>query len=192
MLLYHLHDWQHAALAPFRLAANAAQATFQNPFFPGTHTQVGRTIAAGAQLFERTTRRFTKPIFGLDTIRIAREPVEIEEEIVLAKPFCRLLHFKRHVNRNDPKVLVVAPMSGHHSTLLRGTVEALLQEHDVYITDWIDAKMVPLSKGKFDLEDYIEYVMDFIRKLGPDVHLFAVCQPAPAVGTCQPVAADAA
>jgi poly(3-hydroxybutyrate) depolymerase len=181
MLLYHIHDWQRAALSPFRLAAAASQAAFQNPFFPASYTRVGRAIAAGAELFERTTRRFSKPIFGLNTARIFREPVKVEEEIVLHKSFCRLLHFKRHIARDDPRVLIVAPMSGHHSTLLRGTVEAMLPDHDVYITDWIDAKMVPLALGKFDLEDYISYVMDFIRHLGPDVHILAICQPAPAV-----------
>ena len=99
----------------------------------------------------------------------------------MTKPFCKLLHFKRHIRNSDPRVLIVAPMSGHHATLLRGTVESMLPDHDVYITDWVDAKIVPLSQGKFDLEDYISYVMDFIRLLGPDVHVVAVCQPAPAV-----------
>ena len=106
------------------------------------------------------------------------------------KPFGRLLHFKRAVETKDPKVLLVAPMSGHHATLLRGTVEAMLPEHDVYITDWIDAKMVPLALGKFDLEDYISYVMEFIRHLGPDVHLLAICQPAPAVLAAVALMAD--
>ena len=190
MFLYHMHDWQHAALAPFRFAANTAHATFQNPFFPASYTRFGRVVSAGTEVFERATRRFTKPTFGLGTTRIFRKPVKVEEEITLIKPFCRLLHFKRHTDRKDPKILIVAPMSGHHSTLLRGTVEAMLPEHDVYITDWIDAKMVPLALGKFDLEDYITYVMDFIRHLGPDVHLLAICQPAPAVLAAVALMAD--
>jgi len=181
MLLYHLHDWQRAALAPFRLAAEAAHAAFQNPFFPASYTRFGRVVAAGAEMFERTTRRFGKPIFGLDSVKIFRKPVKVEEEIVLTKPFCRLLHFKRDVKNDDPRVLVVAPMSGHYATLLRGTVEDMLPDHDVYITDWLNARDVPLAMGKFDLEDYITYVMEFIRHLGPDVHLLAICQPAPAV-----------
>jgi len=168
-------------MAPFRMVAEATQAAFQNPFLPASYTRFGRVLAAGAELFERTTRRFGKPVFGLDTVRIFREPVAVTEEVVLQKPFCNLLHFKRAIDRNDPRVLIVAPMSGHHSTLLRGTVEAMLPDHDVYITDWMDAKLVPLSAGKFDLEDYIAYVMDFIRFLGPEVHLIAVCQPAPPV-----------
>jgi poly(3-hydroxybutyrate) depolymerase len=177
MLLYHIHDWQRAAMTPFRFAAEATQAAFQNPFFPGAYTRFGRSVAASAEVFERLTRRFNKPVFGLNSTKICREPVAIEEEIVLEKPFCRLLHFKRATDAADPRVLVVAPISGHHATLLRGTVEAMLPDHDVYITDWIDAKMVPLAAGKFDLEDYISYVMEFSRFLGPDVHLLAVCQP---------------
>ncbi len=178
MMLYHFHDWQRAAMAPFRMAAEATQIAFQNPFMQGNPTRFGRTIAASAELFERSTRNFAKPSFGLKHTKIGGENVAVTEEIVLSKAFCNLRHFKRATENNDPKVLIVAPISGHHATLLRGTVEAMLPEHDVYITDWIDAKLVPASKGKFDLEDNIEYIMDFSRFLGPDVHLVAVCQPA--------------
>ena len=186
MLLYHFHDFQHAVLAPWRMAAEATQAAFQNPFMPSTYTRAGRAIAAGAELFERTTRRFGKPRFGLDSVKSRGTAIDINEEIVTQKPFCRLIRFQRDTDDTeladmmaaDPKVLIVAPMSGHHATLLRGTVEAMLPEHEVYITDWLDAKLVPLSQGKFDLEDYITYVMDFMRMLGPDVHVLAVCQPA--------------
>ncbi|MFY9287268.1 MAG: polyhydroxyalkanoate depolymerase [Alphaproteobacteria bacterium] len=181
MLLYHIHDWHRASMAPFRMVAEATQAAFQNPFFPGSYTRFGRTIAAGAELFERTTRKFTKPTFGLHTTKVLGDQVKVEEEYVLKKPFCNLLHFKRHTDVKHPRVLIVAPMSGHHATLLRGTVEAMLPEHDVYITDWIDAKMVPQAAGQFDLEDYISYVMEFIRFLGSDIHLLAICQPAPPV-----------
>jgi poly(3-hydroxybutyrate) depolymerase len=177
MFLYHLYDWERAAMEPLRLVAEATKSLFQHPFFPGSNTEFGNAIAAGAELFERTTRQYVKPSFGLKTVKIFREQVAVEEEVVVIKPFCRLLHFKRHIDQTDPRVLIIAPMSGHHATLLRGTVESMLPDHDVYITDWIDAKMVPLSQGKFDLEDYVTYVMDFIRLLGPDVHLLAVCQP---------------
>lgn len=181
MFLYHIHDWQKASLAPFRVFAEATQAAFKNPLLPASNTHFGRAMAAGAELFERTTRRFTKPVFGLNSTRIACENTPVTEEFVVRKPFCNLLHFKRATSNKDPRVLIIAPMSGHHATLLRGTVEAMLPDHDVYITDWIDAKMVPLSAGKFDLEDYISYIMEFIRFLGPDVHLLAICQPAPPV-----------
>lgn len=178
MVLYQLYDLQHAALTPLRLIAEATQATFQNPFFPGSYTRLGRTIAAGAELIERTTRRWGKPEFGLPATSVRGREVKVSEVPVLTKPFCTLLNFQREVPHDDPKVLLVAPMSGHYATLLRGTVEALIQNHDVYITDWHDAKMVPLSRGRFDLDDYIDYVMEFIRYLGPDVHVMAVCQPA--------------
>jgi len=181
MMLYHLHDFRRATLTPFRFAAEATKATFQNPLFPASQTKFGRAIAAGAELFERTTRHFVKPVFGLTTTSIFGETVQVDEEVVMTKPFCKLLHFNRHIGNSDPRVLIVAPMSGHHATLLRGTVESMLPDHDVYITDWVDARIVPLSQGKFDLDDYISYVIDFIRLLGPDVHVFAVCQPAPAV-----------
>lgn len=178
MFLYHLHDWQHAALAPLRLAAEATHAAFHHPLFPAAQkTHFGRSVAAGAELFERSTRRFTKPSFNIRSIRVGREDVEVTEEILLTKPFCRLLHFKAERARAVPRVLLVAPMSGHHATLLRGTVESLLADHDVIITDWIDAKLVPLYQGKFDLEDYIAYLMEFMRKLGPDLHVIGVCQP---------------
>lgn len=176
--LYQLYDLSHALMTPMRLAAEATQSVFQNPFLPTSYTSMGRAIAAGAELIERTTRRFGKPEFDLKTTTIGGRSIDVIEEVAKVKPFCRLLHFQRLTPHRDPRVLVVAPMSGHHATLLRGTVEALLPDHDVFITDWIDARQVPLSKGKFDLDDYIAYLIDFIRLLGPDVHLLAVCQPA--------------
>ncbi len=185
MLLYHLHDMQNAALAPLRLAAEATQVTFQNPFIPGAYTQIGRAIAAGAEIFERSTRSYSRPSFNLNAIKLRGNTLKIEQEVVATKPFCQLLHFKRIANdpdiaaqiARDPRVLIIAPLSGNFATLLRGTVEAMLPEHDVYITDWTDAKMVPLALGSFDLEDNITYVIEFIKMLGPDVHVMAVCQP---------------
>ncbi|MAJ63061.1 MAG: poly(3-hydroxybutyrate) depolymerase [Micavibrio sp. TMED2] len=177
-MLYQIYDMNQAALAPMRFAAELTQAAFQNPLFPLSYTRFGRTVAAGAEMFERTTRRFAKPEFGLHRTEIDGREVTVEEETIVEKPFCRLLRFKRDTKRNDPKLLVVAPMSGHHATLLRGTVEALLPHHDVYITDWIDARHVPLKDGKFNLDTYIDYVIDFVNELGPETHLMAVCQPA--------------
>lgn len=177
-MLYHLYDLQHAALTPLRFIAEATQQTFQNPFVPAAYTKVGRAMAAGAELIERTTRRWGKPEFGLDTTQIGGRTVAVTEKVVLDKPFGSLVNFQRAIPHNDPKLLLVAPLSGHYATLLRGTVQALLPHHDVYITDWTDAKLVPLARGRFDLEDYIDYVMDFIRHLGPNTHVMAVCQPA--------------
>lgn len=175
---YSMYDTHQVLLTPLRLLAEGTQVAFQSPYNPLAFTGLGRSIAAGAELFERITRRFGKPRFELGQTVCDGMQVAVSEEITLEKPFGALLHFKRHVARTDPKVLVVAPMSGHHATLLRGTVAALLPEHDVYITDWTDAKHVPLRQGKFDLEDYIAYVIDFIKAIGPDTHLIAVCQPA--------------
>ncbi|MGE3769625.1 MAG: polyhydroxyalkanoate depolymerase [Bdellovibrionales bacterium] len=176
--IYSLYDIQQIMLTPARLMAEAAQVAFQSPYNPLSFTGMGRSIAAGAEVFERITRRFGKPQFGLSQTVIAGQQVQVTEEIVAMKPFCHLMHFKRHTDALHPKLLIVAPMSGHHATLLRGTVAALLPEHDVYITDWVDAKHVPMREGTFDLEDYIAYVIDFIKLLGGNIHLLAVCQPA--------------
>jgi poly(3-hydroxybutyrate) depolymerase len=177
-LLYHLYELQHALLTPARLSAELTKTVYQNPWNPLSYTQYGRTVAAGAELFERVTRRFGKPSFELTETRIDGHKVEISEEIIVEKPFCTLLHFKRKTKRRDPRVLIVAPMSGHFATLLRGTVEALLPHHEVYITDWNDARQVPLAAGRFNLDDYIAYVRSFLSLLGPNTHVIAVCQPA--------------
>jgi len=177
-LLYHLYDLHHAMLTPLRLQAEVARTVFQSPLNPLSYTQIGRNVSAGAEVFERTTRRFGKPEFGLDETEIDGKKINVFEEVIVEKPFCRLLHFKRKTKRNDPQVLIVAPISGHHATLLRGTVEALLPHHDVYITDWIDTRQVPASDGRFNLDDYINYVREFLSLLGPETHVIAVCQPA--------------
>ena len=179
---YSLYDLQQAFLLPLRLMAETVEIGCRNPYNPLSYTALGRTLAAGAELFERTTRRFGKPQFELtQTVKDGRQ-IAVTETIVAHKPFCTLLHFARDLPITDgvpdPKLLIVAPMSGHHATLLRGTVAALLPDHDVYITDWIDARQVPQRHGAFDLEDYTGYVIDFIKLLGPDVHVLAVCQPA--------------
>ena len=180
-MLYQLHDLSHFMAAPMRLAAEITGAMFRNPFHPLSHSRLGHVVTAGAEMIERTTRRYEKPQWGLPTTEIEGKKVAVTVESVLSKPFCQLLHFKRDTKRQDPRVLIVAPMSGHYATLLRGTVEAMLPEHNVYITDWVNAKHVPLSAGRFDLEDNITYIMDFIRHLGADCHVVAVCQPAPSV-----------
>lgn len=177
-MLYHLYDLQHALLTPARFAAEMTRAAFQNPWNPVSHTQVGRTIAASAEVFERVTRRFGEPEWGLPETIIDGKTVKVTEETIVEKAFCQLIHFKRETKRRDPRVLIVAPMSGHYATLLRGTVEALLPHHDVYVTDWTDARQVPLSEGRFNLDDFITYLREFMSLLGPQTHLIAVCQPA--------------
>lgn len=182
-MLYQALDAQLASLTPLRVAAEALQQVFTHPLLPGSYTPAGRAAAAGLELFERATRRYPKPAFGFGSVTVDGAAVPVREEIVAEKPFCRLLHFARDTAaaRTDPVVLVVAPMSGHYATLLRGTVAALLPEHEVYVTDWLDARAVPLARGAFGLGDYIDYVVDFLRLLGPDAHVLAVCQPSPPV-----------
>src|SRR4029079_17861775 len=136
---------------------------------------------AAAELFERSTRRYAKPEWGIDTVMVGGERAPINIATAWERPFCRLLHFERmfcHMpQRPQPKLLIVAPMSGHYATLLRGTVEAFLPNHDVYITEWVDARMVPLADGRFDLADYIDYVISMLHALGGETHVVAVCQP---------------
>lgn len=179
-MLYYLYEMNHAALAPWRALADASLNFWRSPANPLSGTQLGRSWAAGLELFERTTRRYGKPEFGiLDTI-INDELVAIEEVVSSEKPFCRLLNFRKmDAVRSAPehKLLIVAPMSGHYATLLRGTVEAMLPHFDVYITDWIDARMVPAPEGTFDLDEYVDYVSAFLRQLGPGTSVMAVCQP---------------
>ena len=181
MSYYQLYEFNHAALGPFRAAADATRIYFQNPLNPLTHTPFGRSIAAAAELFERTTRRYGKPDFGLHTTSVHGVRVAVHERVVWERPFCRLLHFEKTLSWNgrpQPKLLIVAPMSGHYATLLRGTVETMLPEHDVYITDWVDARMVPMSEGGFDLDDYIDYLISMLHLLGAGANIMAVCQPA--------------
>ena len=180
-MLYQLYELQHALLTPVRFHAEIARNLFQSPWNPLSYTQAGRTVAAGAEMLERSTRRFGRPDFGLHETEIDGKKITVIEEIALDKPFGDLLHFKRATKRNDPRVLIVAPMSGHYATLLRGTVKALLPHHDVYITDWEDSRQVPLKDGNFNLDNYITYLREFLAALGPETHVIAVCQPAPMV-----------
>lgn len=175
--LYSLKEMHHAGLAPTRMMANAAKHMFNNPMNPLSYTGVGRQMAAAGELVERITQNYPKPEFGLTHTNIAGKHVDVWEEIVVEKAFCNLLHFKRSGKHSDAKLLIVAPMSGHYATLLRGTVEAMLPHHDVYITDWKNAREVPLYKGDFDLNTYIDYVIEFLHTLGAGTHTMAVCQP---------------
>jgi poly(3-hydroxybutyrate) depolymerase len=177
LLLYHLYDFQQAALAPLRFTAETLQQVFSHPLSPMSYTRLGRVVAAGAEMVERSTRRYRKPEFGLKQTRIGDEDVAVRETTVLRKPFCDLIRFERDTTRDDPRVLLVAPMSGHYATLLRDTVAGLLPDHDIYITDWIGAAEVPHQHGDFDLDTYVEYVIEFLAHLGPDTHVIAVCQP---------------
>ncbi len=178
---YQMYEMAFAALAPARAVSDASRFVFANPFNPLSMTPLAKNIAASAEMFERVTRRYGKPAFGLSRTTVAGETVPIAEQIVWERPFCRLVHFRRvglELAKPQPKLLLVAPMSGHYATLLRGTVETFLPTHDVYITDWVDARMAPLAAGGFDLDDYIDYLRDMLARLGPGVHTIGVCQPA--------------
>ncbi|MDB5597603.1 MAG: polyhydroxyalkanoate depolymerase [Hyphomicrobiales bacterium] len=182
---YQMYEMAHAALVPARAWSDATRLLFKSPMNPLAHTALGKNVAASAELFERITRRYGKPIFGFETTEVNGERVAITEEIVWERPFCKLIHFSRSTTRlarPQPKLLIVAPVSGHYATLLRGTVEAFLPHYEVYITDWSDARMVPLSEGGFDLDDYIDYLISMFTLLGKDsegagLHTLGVCQP---------------
>ncbi|XUY26711.1 polyhydroxyalkanoate depolymerase [Agrobacterium sp. rho-8.1] len=179
-MFYQFYEMNHAAMMPLRASADMMRQAFNNPVNPLSNTAFGRSLDAGFEVFERLTRRYGKPQFEVPSTVVDGQSVAVSEEIVWAQPFCNLLHFKRDLpvgHAADPKVLLVAPMSGHYATLLRGTVEALLPSADLYITDWIDARTVALDDGRFDLDDYIDYLIDMLHHLGPSVHVVAVCQP---------------
>jgi len=176
-MLYTLYAWQQTALAPLRLAAVAGQHFFSASTFPFVETRTARTIAAACEMVERSTRSYGKPPFGIDVVEIGGRTVPVTEEIVAGNAFGSLLRFKREGAERDPRVLLVAPLSGHYATLLRGTVAALLPGHDVHITDWHDAKSIPAAAGSFDLDDYIDQIISYLHALGPGTHVIAVCQP---------------
>ena len=180
MSYYQLYEMNHAAVGPMRAMADAAKFYFQNPLNPLSGTPFGRSMAAAAEMFERTTRRYGKPELGIGETTTHGVRVPVVEKVLWERPFCRLIHFEKGpsaVSGEQPKLLIVAPMSGHYATLLRGTVTTMLPDHDVYITDWVDARMVPLSNGHFDLDDYIDYVISILHFLGGGAHIMAVCQP---------------
>jgi poly(3-hydroxybutyrate) depolymerase len=179
--LYWFYEMSHAALNPSRALADATRLYFRNPINPLAHTQFGKSMAAACEMFERTTRRYGKPDWGISSTLVGGTRVPVRIQTVWERPFCRLVHFERQFEQapraKHPHVLIVAPMSGHYATLVRGTVEAFLPKHDVYVTDWTDARMVPVSAGRFDLDDYIDYVISLLHVLGGDCHVVAVCQP---------------
>jgi poly(3-hydroxybutyrate) depolymerase len=179
--MYWFYEMSHAALNPSRALADATRLFFKNPINPLSFTTYGKSIAAACELFERSTRRYGRPEWRINSTLVGGERVPVQISTVWERPFCRLLHFERlfgrRPHRPQPQLLIVAPMSGHFATLLRGTVEAFLPNHDVYVTDWSDARMVPLSEGRFDLDDYIDYVISMLHALGGDTHILAVCQP---------------
>jgi poly(3-hydroxybutyrate) depolymerase len=189
--LYQLHEAQRALATPLRWAAEANQMLFRHPLNALSYTAPGRAIAAASELVHTQLKPHRKPEFGLTHTEIDGVTIPVVEEVVLHTPFCRLLHFARPDAPPQPKLLLVAPLSGHFATLLRGTVEALLPHLDIYVTDWRDARDVPLTHGPFDLDDYIDLVIDCLQLLGPNTHAMAVCQPSvPVLAAAALMAAD--
>ena len=179
-MLYQLHELQRSFLNPMTALAEAGAKAFSDPHNPLSFLPFSNRMAANYELFYRLGKEYEKPAFNLHSTIIDGVEVPVLARVVVDKPFCKLLHFQRFFEGKapaDPRVLLVAPLSGHHSTLLRDTVRQLLHSHDVYITDWVDARMVPMSAGPFHLDDYVHYIQDFIRFLGPEVHCISVCQP---------------
>lgn len=190
-MLYSLVEMNRAAMAPLRLAAKASQAYLASPLNPIGNSELGRSMRAAADIFESTTRHYGKPDWDLPVTRINGVDVRVTPKTIWSTPWCRMVHFSRDAGdmlkargekaKRQSRLLIVAPLSGHYATLLRGTVEAFLPSHEVYVTDWTDARTVPIWLGRFDLDDYIEHIRDMLTHLGGGANVLAVCQPGPPV-----------
>ena len=184
-MLYQIYETQRALMSPFAEFASASAKLYNHPLSPFAQGPLAQRISASFDLLHRLAKDYEKPPFAITAATVGGVEIAVQEQVALHKPFCRLLRFKRFTDdsqaldtmKEQPTVLLVAPLSGHHSTLLRDTVKSLLHDHKVYITDWTDARMVPLAEGAFHLDDYVEYVQEFIRHCGPRVHVISVCQP---------------
>ncbi|MFT3719887.1 polyhydroxyalkanoate depolymerase [Pseudorhodoferax sp.] len=176
-MLYQAYQLQSDLMSPMRLLAQSLGALL---WLPNTERSPLRALAAACTVFSRMRLTHQRPAYGIDEALVDGQTVPVAEEVVLKKPFGQLLHFRRAMPPRatpQPRMLLVAPLSGHFSTLLRDTVRTLLQDHDVYVTDWINARDVALRHGRFGLDDYVAYVIEFIAALGPGAHVMAVCQP---------------
>ena len=184
-MLYQIYETQRAMMAPFAEFASASAKLYSHPLSPFAQTPMSQRVSAAFDLMHRLAKEYEKPAFGITSVEVDGVEVAVQERVAIHKPLCRLLRFKRFTDdshalqtmKSQPTVLVVAPLSGHHSTLLRDTVRSLLQHHKVFITDWTDARMVPVEAGPFHLDDYVHYVQEFIRHIGPHMHVISVCQP---------------
>ena len=177
-MLYDAYEVQRSLLAGASRVASMGAGWLNNPANPLSYGSMGPIVAASLDVFAHAAASRGKPEFGIDQVKVGKKKVDVFEEVGLRKPFGQLKHFRKDGVEGQPKLLIVAPMSGHYATLLRGTVERMLPKHDVFITDWADAKLVPLSNGSFDLDDYVDYLVEFLAAIGPGAHMLAVCQPA--------------
>jgi poly(3-hydroxybutyrate) depolymerase len=176
-MLYDTYQIQSDVLAPIRLMAEFFRGVLTQPWPLIENAPFVRGTAAAMELLSNAGMSHDRPDFGIHSVVIHGEEVPVAEEVVASHPFCNLLHFRKGGSSDEPAILVVAPLSGHFSTLLRGTVQTLLPEHNVYITDWVNSRNVPLLHGRFGLDDFVDVLIRFIRLLGPDLHVMAVCQP---------------
>ncbi|MDQ3140109.1 MAG: polyhydroxyalkanoate depolymerase, partial [Pseudomonadota bacterium] len=172
------YEMQRSLLAGASTLANIGAGWMQNPANPFAYSGMGPVVSSALEVFAHVSAPRGKPEFGLASTTVDGKEVVVREEIALRKPFGQLKHFVREGVEGSPRLLIVAPMSGHYATLLRGTVERMLPGHDVYITDWRDAKLVSRDEGRFDLDDYVDYLIEFLDHIGPGAHMLAVCQPA--------------
>lgn len=190
-MLYETYQAQADVLAPIRLMAQTMQGLLTQPWPLFANHPMVRSAAAACEMLGRAGMGHERPAFGIKSAAIDGRVVEVVEEVTQRHPFCNLLHFRKENAPAGPPVLLVAPLSGHFATLLRGTVETLLPDHDVYVTDWINARAVPLLYGRFDLDDHIELMTSYMRALGPELNVIAVCQPAvPVLAAVALMAAD--
>ena len=188
-MLYALNEYGYQMAAPLRAAARATRDVWKSPLNPWADTPMGRNLFAASDLFANVTRRYGKPDWRIDKTVVNGVEVRVRETVVWQSPWCKLIQFDRDMGdmrrakrlEYDPAVLIVAPLSGHYATLLRGTVEAFLPDHAVFITDWSNARDVPMMEGRFDFHDYIDHIREMIRAVGGRPHVVAVCQPGPPV-----------
>jgi poly(3-hydroxybutyrate) depolymerase len=188
-MLYGLSEMAYGAVTPMRMAVRATRDFWHSPLNPAADTSLGRSLYAAADVFANLTRRYGKPEWRIDTVKINDVDVRVRQVVDWSSPWCRMVHFSRDRtdlrragrHRLEPAILIVAPMSGHYATLLRGTVQTFLQDHEVYVTDWVNAREVPVLEGRFDFYDYIDHIRSMLQALGPRPHVLAVCQPGPPV-----------
>ncbi len=180
-MIYQIFQAHSDLMRPARVMAKLASSFLGQSDQDSAPNYLMRSLAASSELFSRADMSFERPAYGIDSVRVGNMDVPVREEAAHVMPFGTLLHFKKEVQTEQPRVLLVAPMSGHFATLLRSTVRTMLPEHDVYITDWHNAQGVSLKHGRFDFDDFIDYLIRFLEVIGPDAHVIAVCQPCVAV-----------
>ncbi len=188
-MLYALYEAGYYASTPLRAAARLTRDFWSSPLNPARDSEIGRSLYAHADVFANLTRRYGKPRWGIDSVMIDGHTVRVRPTEVWSSPWCKLTHFARDMSDMrkagrkvlEPAVLIAAPLSGHYATLLRGTVQGFLQDHEVYITEWVNARDVPVMEGRFDFHDYIDHIRTMLQQLGPRPHVVAVCQPGPPV-----------